>query len=105
MRFKSASLGAIGVERAGTGQPLKNWDQEILKSFGAYTDQLGYISGPNLVIEVDENDEIEQGYFRTPMIELNPDDYKYLVSNFSLFFPKNFKRVSLEFNSLDDLFL
>ena len=71
--------GAEFVE--DTGEPLP-WDQVMLKDFGFDIDRLGYIPDANhLAIEVDEDNEIDEfGNVRTPMLELSPDDYRYMAA-------------------------
>jgi hypothetical protein len=80
MNFETASLGLIGIDNAGTGTPLQTWDV-MLKEFGAYTPQMGYIPNPNARVEVTEEDILPGGYVRTPMLELTKEDYNYVATN------------------------
>lgn len=80
--FQQLHMGFLGVEDANTGMnPLYPWDQEVLQ-FGQYADQLGYIpDASSLMVEVNEADELQEGWVRTPMLEVAPDDYSYIKSH------------------------
>lgn len=76
-------FGGVGAEN----EPYDNMDPEDfrlygLPEYGAYAEMLGIISGDELPIpmaaEVDQALYGQGVYARTPMIELAPDDYRYV---------------------------
>lgn len=69
---------------AGTDDPkipLLDWRQHVVKDFGAYAERLGMMSGEGLGLSAEvEWFRTPSGDYvsRTPMLELSPDDYKWM---------------------------
>jgi len=76
--------GMMGFAGEESEMPI-DWSNVGLKDFGSYTRQMGAIDGyllGGLSVEVDEQDtQYGPGMVRTPMIELAPDDYRYIAAN------------------------
>lgn len=82
-QWKDYGFGGVGEEN----EPYDNLEPEDfrlygLPEYGAYAEMLGIISGDEipvpLAVEVDQELYGSGVYARTPMIELAPDDYKYV---------------------------
>lgn len=112
--------GLLGSDDQSDEHALAGWDEHVVKEFGAFVPELGYLSnddGRMPPVEVTEDDIQTSGfggYFRTPVLEMSPDDiaaYKntgevpdgalalgddgtiYQYSGLDGFFKKLFKRV------------
>lgn len=74
-RDYSGMFGFAGVDEGGMPQ---DWENVGLSEWGYLSPQMGIISGeqiPELQVEVSPD---MNGLARTPMIELSPEDYKYM---------------------------
>lgn len=61
------------------GAPLKAWDEAVLPGFGSYINQFGYMGNvEHIEVEVLPEDFGADGTYVTPMMEVSPDDYKYM---------------------------
>jgi hypothetical protein len=69
-------LDGCGLEDDGI--PLTDWHNAVENGFGCYGSVLGAINNPGWEVEVDELDDLGNGYVRTPMLEFSPDDFEYL---------------------------
>jgi hypothetical protein len=74
-------FAGLGLSEDGDGQPLADWSQHIVKGFGAYHPEMGFLTGPGLPpVEVTDEDIQTSGLgggFRTPMLEVLPADYNH----------------------------
>lgn len=75
-RFDLLSLEWAGTEDDGV--ELSPWDQFVFSGFGKYYGSLGAILDPGIDIEMHPDDDLGDGTFRTPMLELSPFDYEYV---------------------------
>lgn len=61
------------------GAPMRSWDEAVLPGFGSYINQFGYMGNvEHIQVEVLPEDFGSDGTYITPMMELSPDDYKYM---------------------------
>jgi hypothetical protein len=70
--------GMLGFTPESSPYEPEEWETVGLKGWGVYSPSMGVISGdeiPELLVEADQD---LNGLARTPMIELAPDDYKYV---------------------------
>lgn len=74
-------FNGLGLGEDGDGEPLADWSENIVKDFGAYHPEMGFLTGPGLPpVEVTDEDIQTQGFgggFRTPMLEVLPQDYQH----------------------------
>jgi len=72
------SYGFFGEE--GDGQPLEEWSTVGLAGFGYLSPVMGDM-GTDIPVEVGPDQTMFYGGLaRTPMVELNPEDYRYMQS-------------------------
>jgi hypothetical protein len=73
--------GGLGLSDDSEPTPLGDWSTNIVKDFGAYLPEMGFLSGPGLPpVEVTDEDIATSGFgggFRTPMLEVLPADYQH----------------------------
>jgi hypothetical protein len=70
------NLEGCGID--GDGDDLAPWDQHVLTGFGNRVHDLGAILDPSIQIEMHPDDDLGDGTYRTPMLELSPTDYEYV---------------------------
>lgn len=68
------NYGLAGVD----GNEPADWRMYAMAGFGAYYEQMGSLDGEALGLLAEVEPDPQTGLARTPMIEVDPDDFRYL---------------------------
>jgi hypothetical protein len=73
-------MGLGGAEDYGSGYEPEDWRNYGLPDYGAFSERMGIMSGEGMNISAQVTPELygDQVVARTPLLELTPQDYKYV---------------------------
>lgn len=81
-QWQDHGLDTVGLAGTDSADP-EDWGVHVIKGYGDYVPMMGIIDEPQILMEVDEDDEIQTPYgglVRTQMMEMSPTDYQHVQS-------------------------